>query len=682
MNPLLDNTSILPRFSDIKAEHMVPAIKEAVLVQRITIKTLMRIFDQGVEITYDNLVRELDDADSLLDNAWSTISHLNSVVTSDDIRKAYNECIEVLTDFSNWLGQHEGLYNAYKSIKARPDFNTLTDAEKQTVENCLRNFVLSGIALSDTDKDLYNKLSTILSKLTTKFSENCLDSRQEWSLLVCKDELKGVPQSHLDAFAEAAENQDKKGYLLTLDLPCYIAVMSHCENRDLREVMYKAYITIASSESPTSSTYDNTPIAEQIVKLRRDKANLLGYATYAELSLEKKMVDTPQQVFDFLNELADKAQVPAKQEAKDLQEFAEVEYGFEGKLEPWDRGYYSERQCEELFSYSEEDVRPYFPAPTVVDGLFNITQTLFEGISFLEDSSVDVWHEDVQYYWIISNSDNQKLAGFYLDLYARNNKRGGAWMDDCRVRKITSDGNLQLPVAFLTCNFNAPVGDDPALLTHDEVTTLFHEFGHGLHHMLTKVVEPAVSGINGVPWDAVELPSQFLENWCWEKDALPLYSKHYLTGEDLPERLIDKMIESKVYGAASGLLRQIEFALFDFYTYMEPEDGRTIQEILDDVRSAVAVYDYPKYSRFMCNFSHIFAGGYAAGYYSYLWAEVLSADAFSKFEEEGIFNSTTGKLFKETILEKGGTSKPLDLFVDFRGRQPDVIALLRHKGVI
>ena len=679
MNPLLDTAQLLPRFSEIKAEHMVPAIEKSILENKIAIDTLAEAHDKGAELTYDSLVRTLDNVGEPFNRAWNAISHINSVITSDDVRSAYNTCVELLTEFGSWMGQHEGLYRAYEFIKTSGEYYLLNNAQQKLVDNAIRGFKLSGVALANDEKDYYKELSSVLSELTTKYSENCLDSRQAWSLFITDvEDLNGVPESNLKAFEQAAKEQGKEGYLLTLDIPCYVAVMSHCENRGLRRKMYEAYTTIASDKSPVSDEYDNTEIAKKIVKFRNNKASLLGFDTYAELSLARKMVDTPEQVFDFLNDLVVKSKPFAEKEAEELQTFAEEEYGVTEKLEAWDRGYYSERELEAKFDYSEEEVRPYFPDTTVIDGMFSIASTLFD-VHFENDQTVDTWHQDVEFYWV-TDSDGNRIAGFYMDLYARKNKKGGAWMHEQTVRRELDDGTIQLPVAYLTCNFNAPVGDDPALLTHDEVTTIFHEFGHGLHHMLTKVTEVDVSGINGVPWDAVELPSQFLENWCWEKSALPMISGHYKTGEPLPDELIDKMIASKNFGAASGMLRQLEFALFDFHVHTDNE-GRTIREILNDVRSEVSVYEYPDFNRFDCNFSHIFAGGYAAGYYSYKWAEVLSADAYSKFEEEGIFNKETGKLFKTTILEKGGSEDPMDLFIAFRGREPSVDALLRHSGL-
>ena len=519
-----------------------------------------------------------------------------------------------------------------------------------------------------------------MSELTSKFSENVLDATQAFKKVVANvDELKGLPESALAAAKQAAQAKDLEGFLFNLEFPSYLPVMTYCENAELRREMYEAFCTRASDQGPNAGEWDNSALIDEILALRFEIANLLGFPQYANRSLATKMAESVEQVIQFLNDLAEQSLPAAQKEFAELKAFAK-EKG-KDELDAWDVPYYSELLQQERYSISQEELRPYFPVEKVIAGMFTIVHRLF-GISFQKVEGVDLWHDDASYYDVFDSND-QKIAGFFIDLYARENKRGGAWMDECRVRRRTEEGAIQLPVAYLTCNFNGPVGDKPALLTHDEVTTLFHEFGHGLHHMLTKVEYADVSGINGVAWDAVELPSQFLENWCWEKEAISLFSGHYESGDPLPDEMLDKMLAAKNFQSAMMMVRQLEFALFDMRIHAEydPENGLDVQKVLDDVRDKVAVNMPPAFNRFQHSFGHIFAGGYAAGYYSYKWAEVLSADAFSSFEEEGIFNIETGQRFKQAILEKGGSQEPMELFVEFRGREPSVDALLRHSGI-
>jgi oligopeptidase A len=537
---------------------------------------------------------------------------------------------------------------------------------------------LSGIDLSPEKQKRYGEISKRLSELTSKFSENVLDCTNAFSKHITDvNELSGLPETQLHAAKIAAKAKQLDGYLLTLDIPVYIAVMTYCDNRDLRKTFYEAYNTKASDQGPFAGKWDNNPLMAEILALRHELANLLGFKNYAERSIATKMTETTQQVMDFLYDLADKSLAAAKQEFEELQQFAAQKYQHP-QIEAWDVGYFSEKLKQERYAISQEELRPWFPLEKVLSGLFEIAERLFN-VNFKADQSVDLYHPDVRFYRVYR--DGEEIAAFYMDLYARANKRGGAWMDVCRSRRRTVAGGLQKPVAYLTCNFNGPVGDKPALLTHSEVTTLFHEFGHGLHHMLTQVEEDSVSGIAGVAWDAVELPSQFLENWCWEKEAIALMSGHFESGEPLPDAMLDKMLAAKNFQSAMMMVRQLEFSIFDFRIHQEYQPGMNIHGLLDDVRKRVAVITPPDFNRFECSFSHIFAGGYAAGYYSYKWAEVLSADAFSRFEEEGIFSPEAGRDFRQHILEKGGSEEPMELFKRFRGREPKVDALLRHSGL-
>ena len=491
-------------------------------------------------------------------------------------------------------------------------------------------------------------------------------------------ELAGLPESALDAAKQAAHQKDLQGWLFTLDIPSYLPVMLYADNRALREEMYRAYATRASEQGPNAGKWDNNPIIQETLALRTELASLLGFANYAERSIATKMASTTEQVVGFLRDLAAKSKPQAERELAEVRAFAAEKHGMD-EMEAWDVPYYSEKLKQDRYSISDEILRPYFPEHKALTGLFTVVEKLY-GLSISEVENADTWHKDVRLF-SITDKDGTLRGQFYLDLYARPKKRGGAWMDECRVRRVKASGELQAPVAYLTCNFNGPVGNKPALFTHDEVVTLFHEFGHGIHHMLTQMSVPGVSGINGVPWDAVELPSQFLENWCWQEEALGFISGHYETGEPLPKSLLDKMLAARDFQAAMQMIRQLEFSLFDFMLHME--DGKTadVQGVLNTVRDEVSVIQPPSFNRFQTSFGHIFAGGYAAGYYSYKWAEVLSADAFSRFEEEGIFNPQTGADFLHNILEMGGSREPMDLFVAFRGREPQVDALLRHNGI-
>ena len=676
-NPLLTFTD-LPPFSQIKPEHVKPAVEQAIEACRAKIDSVL---ENNTAPSWENVVAPIEEVDDHLSRIWSPVSHMNSVVNSDELREAYESCLPLLSEYGTWVGQHKGLFEAYKAIKASEAFATLSQAQQKTITDSLRDFELSGIGLPADEQHRYGEISKRMSELGSKFSNNVLDATMGWTKHVADEkELAGMPESALAAAQAAAEAKELEGYLLTLDIPSYLPVMTYCDNQELRKELYEAYVTRASDRGPKAGEWDNTEIINEQLKLRHEIARMLGFNTYSEKSLATKMAENTSQVLGFLNDLASKAKPQGEREVEELRQFAKAEFGVE-ELNLWDIAYYSEKQKQHLFQISDEELRPYFPESKAVSGLFEVLKRVF-GMTVQEREGVDTWHESVRFFDIF-DADNNLRGSFYLDLYAREHKRGGAWMDECRVRRINAQGELQSPVAYLTCNFNRPVGDKPALFTHDEVVTLFHEFGHGIHHMLTQVDTGAVSGINGVPWDAVELPSQFLENWCWEEEALAFISGHFETGEPLPKEMLDKMLAAKNFQSAMFILRQLEFGLFDFtlHTEFDPEVGPRVLETLAEVKSKVAVLPSLEWNRFSHSFSHIFAGGYSAGYYSYLWAEVLSSDAFSRFEEEGIFNAETGQSFLNNILEMGGSEEPMELFKRFRGREPQIDALLRHSGI-
>ncbi len=676
-NPLLTFTD-LPPFSAIKPEHVKPAVEQAIADCRHTID---KVLAENPQPSWESVIAPIEEVDDRLSRIWSPVSHMNSVVNSDELREAYESCLPLLSEYSTWVGQHKGLFEAYKTIKESAEFAKLDRAQQKTISDSLRDFELSGIGLPLQEQKRYGEISKRMSELGSKFSNNVLDATMGWTKQITDvNLLAGMPESALAAAQAAAEAKGLEGYLLTLDIPSYLPVMTYCDNQALRKEVYEAYVTRASDRGPNAGKWDNSEIIAEQLKLRHKIARMLGFSTYSEKSLATKMAQTTDQVLGFLNDLASKAKPQGEREVEDLRQFAESEFGVK-QLELWDIAYYSEKQKQHLFEISDEELRPYFPEQKVVNGLFEVLSRLF-GMQVKERQGVDVWHESVRFFDIF-DAQGTLRGSFYLDLYAREHKRGGAWMDECRVRRTTDSGALQTPVAYLTCNFNRPVGDKPALFTHDEVTTLFHEFGHGIHHMLTQVEVGAVSGINGVPWDAVELPSQFLENWCWQEEALAFISGHYQTSEPLPKAMLDKMLAAKNFQSAMFILRQLEFGLFDFtlHTTYDPEVGPQVLETLAEVKKKVAVLPGLEWNRFSHSFSHIFAGGYSAGYYSYLWAEVLSADAFSRFEEEGIFNRETGQSFLNNILEMGGSEEPMELFKRFRGREPQIDALLRHAGI-
>ncbi|MDF7679736.1 oligopeptidase A [Enterobacteriaceae bacterium ESL0689] len=676
-NPLLA-PFLLPPFSAIKPEQIVPAINKALDDCRATVE---HVVAQGAPYRWETLCQPLAEVDDTLWRIFSPISHLNAVKNSPELREAYEQVLPLLSEYGTWVGQHKGLYQAYRDLRQGDYYAGLSIAEKKVVDNALRDFELSGIGLEEEKQQRYGEIMARLSELSNQYSNNVLDATMGWSKQVSDaQQLSGMPEDALAAAHARAQEKQQEGYLLTLDVPSYLSVITYCDNQALREEMYYAYSTRASDQGPNAGQWDNTPVMEEILALRHELAQLLGFDNYASKSLVTKMAQSAQQVIAFLSDLAQRARPQGERELAQLRAFAQSQFGVD-ELQPWDIAYYSEKQKQHLYHINNEQLRPYFPENRVVKGLFEVVKRIY-GISVKERSDIDVWHPDVRFFELYDES-NLLRGSFYLDLYAREHKRGGAWMDDCVSQIRKQDGSLQKPVAYLTCNFNRPVNGKPALFTHDEVITLFHEFGHGLHHMLTEIETAGVSGINGVPWDAVELPSQFMENWCWQPEALAFISGHYETGEPLPRELLDKMLAAKNYQAALFILRQLEFGLFDFrlHTEYQPQQGARILETLKEVKEQVAVAPSPSWGRFPHAFSHIFAGGYAAGYYSYLWAEVLAVDAFARFEEEGIFNRQAGQAFLENILSRGGSEDPMALFKRFRGRAPRLNAMLRHYGI-
>ncbi len=671
-NPLLCFSS-LPKFNEIVPEHISPAIDSLIIEGRNLAEALA---SSKEEPTWENFALKLEYHSEKLSRAWSQVSHMNAVVNGPDLRNAYNENLQKLTDYGSDLSQDKRLYKKFKAIQSSKGFANLTPAQQTIINHEVRDFKLSGAELSSNQKARFKILSEELSKLSSKFEENILDNTNDFKYTVDQiDDLAGLPADAIEAAAQAAKESGKSGYQFTLHFPSYLPVMQYADNRALRETLYRAYATRASELG--NPKWDNTHLITDILRRKKEEAQLLGFSNFAEFSLATKMADTPMQVIAFLDTLAKRAKPYAKNDMEELTVYAN-KLGIK-EMQAWDIGYVSEKLRQNKYAFSDQEVKQYFPQDKVLAGLFKVTETIF-GVQ-VRKSQAPVWHQDATFYEI-SNDQNEAIAYFYLDLYARNNKRGGAWMDECISRRQTSNG-LELPVAFLTCNFSAPVGGKPALFTHDEVETLFHEFGHGLHHMLTRVDEYGVSGIKGVEWDAVELPSQFMENFCWEWEVLRHMTSHVESGEQLPRSLFDKMVAAKNFQAGMQMIRQIEFSLFDMrlHGYFDPSGQETALDIIEQVRDEVAVVRPPKWNRFPNSFSHIFAGGYAAGYYSYKWAEILSADAYSLFEELGVLSNEAGKRFKHEVLAKGGSRTAMESFVAFRGREPSMDALLRHNGM-
>jgi oligopeptidase A len=687
-NPLL-HFSGLPKFEEIKAEHVSPAIDCLLNDAKATIETLVQ---DNVSVTWKNFAAILENMEEKISRAWSQVGHMNAVVNSPTLREAYNDNLSKLTDFYADLGQDERLYAKFRALRASAEFASLSTAQKKIIENELRDFRLGGAELPADQKIRFKAIQEELSKLSSKFEENVLDNTNDYTLYVDNaDILKGIPEDVLQTASEAAKadesgaqaNKKSKssGWKFTLHSPSYFPVLQYAQDRNLRETLYRAYATRASEFLPPDGSskpeWDNTPLISQILKLRLEAANLLGFANYAELSIATKMAESAQHVTDFLQDLAIKAKPYALKDKAELENYA-AELGI-ADMQAWDVAYVSEKLREEKYAFSDLEVKQYFPESKVLAGLFKVVETIF-GIH-VSKAQASLWHETASFY-DIKDLNGHLIGQFYLDLYARNDKRGGAWMDEAITRRKVAD-ELTTPVAFLTCNFSAPVGGKPALFTHDEVLTMFHEFGHGLHHVLTEVEDYGVSGIKGVEWDAVELPSQFMENFCWEWDVLRNMTAHVDTGEQLPRALFDKMVAAKNFQAGMQTMRQIEFSLFDIRLHSEfdPYGIATAIDLIEAVRDEVAVVRPPKWNRFPNNFTHIFAGGYAAGYYSYKWAEVLSADAYSMFEEDGVLSRETGQRYWQEILAQGGSRPALESFTAFRGREPSIDALLRHSGM-
>ncbi len=677
MNPLLDFSG-LPRFSEFNPDQVTPAVDQLLADCRATVA---RVLSDSTDSDWDSFVTPLDDANERLSRAWGQVSHLHSVMDSPELREAYNENLPKITVYFAELGQNTALFAKFKALKARPDYEALSAPRKKIVENELRDFRLGGAELPDDQKTRFMQLQEELAQCGAKFEENLLDATNAYSLFI--DDMKalaGVPDDALAAMQAAAQADDKPGWKITLQMPSYLPVMQYASNRELREQLYRAYVTRASEFGPPE--LDNTALITDILKLRREAAQMLGFNSYAEVSLAAKMADTPSEVLHFLDQLAARAKPYAEKDMAELRAFArELDIG---DLQSWDHAYVSEKLRVARYSFSDQEVKQYFPEPRVLAGLFKLVETLY-GLHITE-TSAPVWHPDVKFY-TLSDHSGQRVGQFYLDLYARASKRGGAWMDDVITRRKKPDG-IQTPVAYLNCNFSGPVGGKPALFTHDEVNTLFHETGHGLHHLLTKIEELGVSGINGVEWDAVELPSQFMENFCWEWDVLKHMTAHIDSGDPLPKALFDKMLAAKNFQSGLQTLRQVEFASFDMHLHddFDPNGSATALQLLNDIRAKVAVSLPPDYNRFPNNFSHIFAGGYAAGYYSYKWAEVLSADAYAMFEAEvendgSVLSSEVGQRFWNEILAMGGARPALESFRAFRGREPNIDALMRHNGM-
>ena len=674
MNPLLDFTG-LPRFADIGPEDVTPAIDQLLGEGRAA---LAQVTGTDVADTWDAFIAPLEDANERLSRAWGQVAHLHAVLDSPALRETYNANLPKLTQYWTELGHNAQLFGKYRRLRASPAYAELPPARRKQIDDALRDFRLSGAELPPEHKARFAAIQDDLARLGAKFSENLLDATNAFTLVIEDSaRLAGLHDDALEAARHAAEKDGRKGWKFTLHAPSYLPVMQYADDRRLRETMYRESVTRASEFGKPE--WDNTPLIARMLRLRKEEARLLGYASFAEVSLVPKMAQSPAQVLAFLDDLALRARPFAERDVAELREFAHRELGID-ELESRDLAYASEKLRARRYDFSDNEVKQYFPEDAVLAGLFRLVETLY-GVR-VGTASAPVWHADVRFFEI-RDARGALVGQFYMDLYARETKRGGAWMDDAITRR-RRQGRLQTPVAYLNCNFSSPVGGKPALFTHDEVITLFHEFGHGLHHLLTQVDDLAIAGMGGVEWDAVELPSQFMENFCWEWDVLSRMTRHVESGAPLPRALFDRMLAAKNFHAGLAMLRQIEFALFDMRLHAEfdPEAGRSALELLDEVRARVAVLVPPAYNRFPNNFSHIFGGGYAAGYYSYKWAEVLSADAYSLFEENGVLDPATGARFRDEVLAVGGSRPAAESFRAFRGREPKVDALLRHNGMI
>ncbi|MDH2539741.1 M3 family metallopeptidase [Acinetobacter baumannii] len=661
-----------PRFDQITLDNLKQDIQQAIQAGQEFLNTLTAApseTDQQLAV-----LEQIDALENNLSESWGVLSHLNAVMNNAETREVYQSLLPALSEYYTQLGQHTALYHTYQLIHDSQSYSTLSPAQQSAIRLALRDFKLSGVALEGEEKKRYAEISARLSQLSSDFSNHVLDATQVYFKPLTEDELKGLPESNVELLKQYGKQRELDQAVATLDFPAYFAIMTYADDRALREELYKAYVTRASDQSEQTE-FDNSKIMEEILSLRQEMAKLLGFNNYAEYSLASKMAPDVKTVHDFLVDLAEHARTPALQEVAELQAIAKQD-GID-ELKPWDTTYYSEKLKQQQFNLSQEALKPYFPAPKVIQGLFQIVQRLY-GINIVEREA-PVWHPDARYFEL--EDQGEVVGGFFFDLYARTGKRGGAWMSGFRSRMQTVHG-LQKPICYMVCNFTPPVGNQPALLTHDEVITLFHEFGHGLHHMLTEVDNISVAGTHGVAWDAVELPSQFMEFWSWDKESLDVLSEHIESKQTLPQELLDALLNARFFQSGMQTLRQLEFALFDLtiHTKTPALNSEQIQQTLNDIRKQYAVVPTVDYNRFQHSFSHIFAGGYAAGYYSYKWAEVLASDAFDRFENEGIFNTQTGKEFRQAILAVGGKDTALEAFVNFRGREPKIDALLRHQG--
>jgi oligopeptidase A len=678
-NPLRHDNGApeLPDFPSIRPEHVVPALDELLAAYREGIE---REISGREQPDWSIVEAEVNWADDLA-RAWSPVSHLKSVADSEELREAYNEGLKKLTDFENWRQHHQGVYQAYRALRESPRFELLDSVQQRIVKMELRDFHLEGVDLNEADQATYRKLVMRLSRLGTRFSENFLDATHAWTLHLDTDErLRGLPEAELRLLAGIAAEHGKDGWMLDLGEPCYKAVMTHAEDRDLRRELYTAYVTRASDQGPNAGQWDNAPLIAEMLSLRHQLARLLGFENWVGYALSRRMARTPDEVLDFLFELAEKARPAAESQFGELQSFARGE-GAQLPLEPWDVPYWSERFRQAELRLSDEELKPYFPLDRMLDAMQHIAQDLF-GVRLARDESVVTWHPDVRYYWL-EDTDGGRFAGIYMDLYARKGKRSGAWMDVCQSRRRTPNG-LQRPVAYLTCNFAPPVDDQPSLLTHNDLQTLFHEFGHCVHHLLTEIDWPQVNGISNVEWDAVELPSQLFENWCWSEQILATYAHHYRSDERMPADLMRRLLRSHRFQKALLLVRQLEFGICDLRMHLEYDPDRPLDplRILQEVRAQVAVVPVPAWNRFLNSFSHIFGGGYSAGYYSYLWAEELAADAWGRFQEQGVLSADVGRDLRREILAVGASRPALESFVAFRGRPPEPEPLLESYGLL
>lgn len=673
-NPLLANVNF-PLFDQISPNHIKPAIETVLKENQTALTSLLPISNPS----WDGLIRPLEEMNEKLSHAWSIVKHLKSVSHSDALTKAYSECLPLVSDYFTDLSHNTNLYEAYQALSESKAFSQFTDAQKKAIEHNLRDFKLAGVHLAEKEKEQYATLVKKLSELETQFEDNLIQATDHWFYYTENEaELSGIPEHTLTRARHLATEKNLTGWHLTLDFPTYYSVISFADNRQLREKFYTAYATRASDQGPNAGEFDNTLVMDGILQLRHELAQLLSFANYAELSLATKIAKKPTEVLDFLSDLVEKCTHQAKKELNDLVEFAKKSSAIED-FSVWDVAYFSEKLKTQCFSFDEEAIRAYFPENTVLKGLFELASHLF-GIKIQEESIKHAWHPSIR---LFSISSNETIIGhFYLDLYARPNKRSGAWMDECQMRRQKLNGEIQKPVAYLVCNFNQPANGKASLLNHSEVMTLFHEFGHGLQHLLTTVDVSDVSGIHGIAWDAVELPSQFMEHWCWDWKTIQLISSHVDTQEKLPSTLFDNLLRSRNFQAGMHLLKQLEYSLFDFHLhyFYEPNRSQFIQSTIDGLRKKISLLPVPSFNRFQHSFSHIFSGGYAAGYYSYLWAEVLACDAFSKFEE-GDFIPEIGHQFRDTILALGGSKDADEVFYDFRGRKPSMDALLKYRGI-